>query len=44
LALLLLEDRAARTSRNLKTGATIQIKAFRVAAFKAGKALKAAAN
>jgi len=40
----LLKDRVARTSRNLQSGATIQIKAFRVTAFKAGKALKAATN
>jgi DNA-binding protein HU-beta len=32
-------DRAARTGRNPQTGAAIQIKASKVAAFKAGKAL-----
>ncbi|MCH9745656.1 MAG: HU family DNA-binding protein [Proteobacteria bacterium] len=37
-------DRAARTGRNPQTGATIQIKASKVAAFKAGKALKDAVN
>ncbi len=37
---LWLEDRAARMGRNPQTGATIQIKASKVAAFKAGKALK----
>ena len=35
-------NRAARTGRNPQTGATIQIKASRVAKFKAGKALKEA--
>ena len=34
-------SRAARTGRNPQTGATIQIKASNVAAFKAGKAGKA---
>lgn len=34
--------RAARTGRNPKTGEEIQIKASRVAKFKAGKALKEA--
>jgi DNA-binding protein HU-beta len=37
-------SRAARTGRNPQTGATIQIKASNVAAFKAGKALKEACN
>lgn len=36
--------RAARTGRNPQTGATIQIKASKNAAFKAGKALKEAVN
>ena len=39
-----LRERAARTGRNPQTGATIQIKASKVAAFKAGKALKDAVN
>jgi DNA-binding protein HU-beta len=38
------KDRAARAGRNPKTGAEIQIKASRVAAFKAGKALKDAVD
>ena len=33
-------DRAARTGRNPRTGESIQIKASKVPAFKAGKALK----
>ena len=37
-------DRAPRTGRNPQTGATIQIKACKVSAFKAGKALKDALN
>lgn len=37
-------DRAARTGRNPQTGATIQIAASKVPAFKAGKALKEAVN
>ena len=37
-------DRAARTARNPQTGAEIQVKATRVPAFKAGKALKDAVN
>ncbi len=37
-------ERAARSGRNPQTGATIQIKASTVAAFKAGKALKEAVN
>jgi DNA-binding protein HU-beta len=37
-------DRAARTGRNPQTGAAIQIKASKVAAFKAGKALKDSVN
>ena len=37
-------SRAARTGRNPKTGETIQIKAAKVPAFKAGKALKDALN
>jgi DNA-binding protein HU-beta len=36
--------RATRTGRNPRTGATIKIKAARVPAFKAGKALKDAIN
>ncbi|MFA5959345.1 MAG: HU family DNA-binding protein [Tatlockia sp.] len=35
-------NRAARTGRNPQTGATITIKASRVAKFKAGKSLKEA--
>lgn len=34
------KERAARTGRNPKTGAEIQIKASKVASFKAGKVLK----
>ena len=37
-------DRAARMGRNPQTGEEIQIKAARVPAFKAGKALKDAVN
>ena len=37
-------DRAARSGRNPQTGETIQIKAAKVPAFKAGKALKDAVN
>jgi DNA-binding protein HU-beta len=37
-------SRAARAGRNPKTGETIQIKAAKVPAFKAGKALKDALN
>jgi DNA-binding protein HU-beta len=37
-------NRAAREGRNPQTGETIQIKAARVAKFKAGKALKEAVN
>ena len=40
----LVRDRAARTGRNPKTGETIQIKASKSPAFKAGKALKDAVN
>jgi DNA-binding protein HU-beta len=36
--------RAARSGRNPRTGATIKIKASKVPAFKAGKALKDAVN
>ena len=36
--------RAARIGRNPRTGAALQIKARKVARFKAGKALAAAAN
>ena len=36
--------RAARTGRNPQTGATIQIKAKKVAKFKAGAALSSAVN
>jgi len=37
-------DRAARTARNPQTGETIQVKASKAPAFKAGKALKDAVN
>jgi DNA-binding protein HU-beta len=37
-------DRAARVGRNPQTGEEIQIKAAKVPAFKAGKALKDAVN
>lgn len=37
-------DRAARTGRNPQTGATIEIAAKKIAAFKAGTALKNAIN
>lgn len=37
-------DRSARTGRNPKTGEAIEIKAAKVPAFKAGKALKDALN
>jgi len=37
-------ERAARSGRNPKTGATIQINASKNPAFKAGKALKDAVN
>ena len=37
-------DRAARSGRNPRTGATIEIKASRVPKFRAGKALKDAVN
>jgi DNA-binding protein HU-beta len=37
-------DRAARSGRNPRTGETIQIKASKNPAFKAGKALKEAVN
>lgn len=37
-------ERAARTGRNPQTGATIQIAAAKVPAFKPGKALKDALN
>ena len=40
----LVRDRAARTGRNPQTGASINIKAAKVPAFKAGKALKDAVN
>ena len=40
----LVRDRAARTGRNPQTGATIEIAAAKVPAFKAGKALKDALN
>ena len=40
----MVRDRAARIGRNPQTGATIQIKASKIAAFKAGKALKEAVN
>lgn len=38
------KERAARTGRNPKTGAEIHIKAAKVPAFKAGKALKDAVD
>ena len=37
-------ERSARTGRNPQTGATIEIAAAKVPAFKAGKALKDAVN
>jgi DNA-binding protein HU-beta len=37
-------DRAARSGRNPQTGATIQIAAAKIPAFKSGKALKDAVN
>ena len=40
----LVRDRAARMGRNPQTGATIQINAAKVPAFKPGKALKDALN
>jgi len=40
----LVRHRDARTGRNPRTGETIQIKASKVPAFKAGKALKDAVN
>ncbi len=40
----LVRERAARTGRNPRTGETIQIKASKNPAFKAGKALKDAVN
>ena len=40
----LVRDRAARSGRNPRTGETIEIKASKVPAFKAGKALKDALN
>lgn len=40
----LVRKRAARTGRNPRTGAEIKIKASKVPAFKAGKALKDAVN
>ena len=40
----MVRDRVARVGRNPQTGATIQISASKVVAFKAGKALKAAVN
>ncbi|HHC72723.1 MAG TPA: HU family DNA-binding protein [Thiotrichales bacterium] len=40
----LVRERAARTGRNPQTGATIEIAAAKVPAFKAGKALKDAVN
>lgn len=36
----MVRERAARTGRNPKTGATLKIKASKTPAFKAGKALK----
>jgi len=40
----LVRQREARTGRNPRTGESIQIKASKVPAFKAGKALKDAVN
>jgi DNA-binding protein HU-beta len=40
----LVRKRAARTGRNPRTGETIKIKASKIPAFKAGKALKDAVN
>lgn len=40
----MVSNRAARSGRNPKTGETIEIKASRVAKFKAGKALKEAVD
>ncbi len=40
----LVRKRAARTGRNPRTGDTIKIKASKIPAFKAGKALKDAVN
>ncbi|NOY66096.1 MAG: HU family DNA-binding protein [Gammaproteobacteria bacterium] len=40
----LVRDRAARTGRNPRTGEAIEIKAAKVPAFKAGKALKDSVN
>jgi len=40
----LVRDRAARTGRNPRTGAEIEIAAAKVPAFKAGKALKDSVN
>ena len=40
----LVRKREARAGRNPRTGETIQIKASKVPAFKAGKALKVAVN
>jgi len=40
----LVRDRAARTGRNPRTGAAIEIAAAKVPAFKAGKALKDSVN
>jgi len=37
-------ERAARTGRNPRTGASLEIKAAKVPVFKAGKALKDAVN
>ena len=39
-----LRERASRTGRNPQTGATIEIAAAKIPAFKAGKALKDAVN
>ncbi|MDG3424691.1 HU family DNA-binding protein, partial [Vibrio parahaemolyticus] len=39
-----INERAARTGRNPRTGEEIQIAAAKVPAFKAGKALKEAVN
>jgi len=39
-----IRDRAARVGRNPQTGASIQIKASKLAAFKAGKNLKEVVN
>ena len=44
LGTFLVRNREARTGRNPRTGETIKIKASKMPAFKAGKALKDAVN